>query len=122
MKRQDAFDLLGGWETFAASLQRGYELGLDDYLNDVDARQLLEAIVHTEQLPECDAFQARLAKADQLVRGATAPTRDCIWGAANAAEHGWTREANWWYFAVPKQRGEELDADLAGREGLRELE
>ena len=114
MKRPDAFDLLTEWESFAASLAQGYDLGLDDYLNDVDARQMLDTIVNTEKLAEDGAFRSRLAAADAQVRDATTASKYCIWGAVNESDNGWTRDSNWRYYAVPKVRSEEFDEDLGG--------
>jgi len=34
--------LIDSWETTVESVERGYSLGLDDYLNDMDGRQLIE--------------------------------------------------------------------------------
>tara|TARA_R110002072_G_scaffold41023_2_gene115675 strand:+ start:14653 stop:15033 length:381 start_codon:yes stop_codon:yes gene_type:complete len=113
MKRPDALDLLGRWETFARSLHGSYDFGLDDYLNDVDVRQLIETMVEEEPSPAGEEFGARLAAADAIVRAATVSTAHCIWGATNAEEQRWTRDHNWWYFAAPRQCGAEMEADLA---------
>lgn len=112
MKSPGALELLGRWETFAGALHRGYDLGLDDYLNDVDVRQLLESMVRAGQRSVDGRFEARLATADEAVRAAATVTTPCLWGAANAAERGWTHEGNWWFFAIPEQRGAEFDMDL----------
>ena len=44
--------LLGEWERAVAQVESGYPLGLDDYLNDLDGRQLLEESL--EVAPDLD--------------------------------------------------------------------
>lgn len=105
--------LLAAWEAFADSLADGYDLGLDDYLNDVDVRRLLAERLAV-RAPRADGVLAqRLATADAAVRAATEPARGCLWGSRNAAANGYRRDAHWYYFAVPRERSAEFDADLA---------
>ena len=49
------------------------------------------------------------------MRALVVPARDCLWGAAAAAENGWTRERNWWYFVRPRSPGEDLRRELDAR-------
>lgn len=102
--------LITAWETTAAAIAAGYDLSLDDYLNDLDTRQILEGVLAS--IPEPDGpLIARLRAADGRVRAATTPGRGCLWGAG--ASPGWTERRNWWYFVLPRNRGDELAEDLA---------
>lgn len=105
--------LLGAWERTAAGLRSGYELGLDDWLNDLDGRRLLAEALgdDTRRAP---VFRRRLAAADKLVRGASEPFARCLWGSKNAERHGYDRERHWYYFVVPRHRSAEFDRDLVG--------
>ena len=38
--------LVESWEEVVRSVEEGYSLGLDDYLNDMDGRQLIEEVLH----------------------------------------------------------------------------
>ena len=103
--------LVRAWETIAAAIAAGYGLTLDDYLNDLDVREIIEDTLAT--MPEPDGpLLDRLRTADGVVRGATVVGADCLWGEANRAAHGWSARANWWYYAVPKHPGDELTGDL----------
>ncbi|MEO6595139.1 MAG: hypothetical protein ABIP94_10345 [Planctomycetota bacterium] len=104
--------LVASWEELASILVEPYVGDLDDYLNDLDTRQIL-----AETLPIADAdvlgkFTARIAEADDTVREATKPFGKCVWGSENAASHDWTVRRNWWYFRVPKLGNDALANDL----------
>ena len=100
--------LLEDWEKMAASIDQGYELGLDDYLNDLDIRQLLEEALKVVPEGERQKIQGRLEKADARMRSLTKPAPKCLWGEKVAREQGWSREKNWWYFARPLKADQEL--------------
>jgi len=102
--------LLEKWERVVEEVKRGYTLGLDDYLNDMDGRQILEeALVHAPDAERMTCVE-RLGKADSAVKPLLNPTSGCLWGESVAGEEGWTPEKNWWYFSKPlKVDGELLD-------------
>ena len=104
--------LLDTWEAFASSLAGGYDFGLDDYLNDLDVRQLIEQALLSAREPVDERLRKRLETADELVLAATERTHTCLWGSHNAAERGWQSDQNWWYFAMPRERSAEFDDDV----------
>ena len=102
--------LMGAWEQTAGAIETGYSLTFDDYLNDLDARQILEVVLSA--MPEPDGpFLDRLRDADARVRAATVPSGRCVWG--EDASPVWTERRHWWYFVVPRSPGEDLAEDLA---------
>ena len=103
--------LLKGWERTAASVERGYPLTLDDYLNDLDGRQIIAETLAALPDAMTTPQRERLAKADARLRAATRPG-PCLWGDANAQAHHWTSRTHWWYFRHPAKPGDELAADL----------
>ncbi len=105
---------LGGlvkkWEATAKAIADGYDLDLDSYLNDLDARQFLELLI--KDLPtESGQYLARIRAADSLVKRSTKPSK-CVWGETVARKEGWSPEDNWWYFVVPKKASQELLDEL----------
>jgi hypothetical protein len=110
--------LLKGWERAVASVDRGYRLTLDDYLNDLDGRQILAEIVSALPGAMTTSQAERLATADARLRAATRPG-PCLWGEANARAQGWTPRSSWWYFRHPRRPGAELAADIASRVGAK---
>jgi hypothetical protein len=105
---------LGGlvkkWEATAQAIADGYDLDLDSYLNDLDARQFLELLI--KDLPtESGQYLARIRAADKMVKRSTKPSK-CVWGETVARKEGWTPEDSWWYFVVPKKASRELLDEL----------
>ncbi|MBO0724773.1 MAG: hypothetical protein J2P52_04155 [Blastocatellia bacterium] len=109
--------LAESWEKTVREVENGYSLTLDDYLNDLDARQLIaDAMAAANDLQRA-AIEARLSRADEKMRSLTTPLKVCLWGQEVANEEGWTAEKNWWYFARPIKADPELLAEI-GESGM----
>jgi hypothetical protein len=104
--------LVETWEKVVASVRQGYPLGLDDYLNDMDGRQLLEETLAVVPETKRQKIQGRVEKTDALMHTLVKPTPKCLWGEKAAQEEGWTREKNWWYFFQPLEANPELLAEI----------
>jgi len=100
------------WDEAAASVEGGYSLGLDDYLNDLDGRQLIEDLVQAVPAEIAAEVAGRIAEADRRFRAQTAPAGRCLWGAGTERSRGWSERRNWWYYRIPIVPGEELAGDL----------
>jgi hypothetical protein len=94
--------LVRGWERTAASVAAGQEQFQDDYLNDVDGRQILAEALAIAPPDERKSTEARVASADHLIRSHLLPTQACIWGDENAAKYGYDRARDLWYFHRPR--------------------
>lgn len=104
--------LVENWERIVEQVLSGYDLTLDDYLNDMDSRQLLANALELAPDEVRDAFQPRVNDADMRIRLHLVPAGRCLWGGIVAGEEGWTDEANWWYFEQPRSPGPRLKAEL----------
>lgn len=104
--------LVEAWERVVASVAAGYQLGLDDYLNDLDARQLLAEAWDIAPVNERQYYESRVAAADAQMKSLLRAADECLWGDEIAEEEGWTREEQWWYFHAPKNAGADLLAEL----------
>jgi len=104
--------LVEHWVAAVGRIVGGNDQSLDDYLNDMDTRQLLENA--RELVPdEIEAmFSARIAEADLRLRRQLVPAGRCLWGAIVAADEGWREGRNWWYFERPRAPGPMLQKDL----------
>jgi hypothetical protein len=104
--------LVASWEGVGDALERGYPLDtLDDYLNDMDVRQLIEEALRA--VPEARrSVAARLELADRRVRASLAPRERCLWGDILARRNGWSAAREWWYFMQPAELGAGLKRDL----------
>lgn len=106
--------LVDNWERIVHEVAEGYTLGLDDYVNDMDGRQLLEEALLVATPQHRQAAVERMTMADSLMRKVVVHFPVCLWGEQTARERGWTKENNWWYFAAPIKAGPELVTDLKG--------
>jgi hypothetical protein len=104
--------LVAGWERTAAQVREGYPLGLDDYLNDVDGRQLIEEVVTGVPDAAEPALELRVQAADLAIQESIVSTEECLWGDAIAESEGWTPADNWWYFGLPRDPGPQLREEL----------
>ena len=104
--------LLHHWESVVEDVEEVYPLGLDDYLDDMDARQLLEEALAVAPPAARRAIAPRLKDADARMRELVVPVKRCLWGDARARENGWTSERSWWYFTRPAEPGPDLAEGL----------
>src|SRR5262245_57839771 len=72
--------LLRGWEQTVTALGAGYPLDtLDDYLNDLDGRQILDEALAFIPPRQFDAPYRRLALADSRFLALVTPVSRCLW-------------------------------------------
>lgn len=100
------------WEQIVEAVSAGRTLGLDDYLNDLDARQLLEEAMAVATPAAREAVADRVREADAAMKSVTRPAGKCLWGDEVAEEEGWTAQKNWWYFSIPLKAEPELLAGI----------
>ena len=107
--------LLEQWENAVDDVEETYPLGLDDYLDDMDGRELIEGAMEVASPETRRANLKRLQKADARMKELVVPAGRCLWGSDMAEQHDWTPQKNWWYFMHPKDPGPELKEDLETR-------
>jgi len=95
--------LLDGWEQTVSAVEQGYTRGYEEFLNDLDGRQLLAQALARVTPAQAVPAQERLEGIDARMRASTAPVARCLWGAIVAEEEGWDPVGNWWYYARPLQ-------------------
>lgn len=100
--------LLDAWESFINEVEREYQLSLDDYLDDVDVRQIISEL----PVPLTAGHETRLMALDNRFKAATGETRKCVWGKNAAQDEGWSEDRNWWYYRVPLNPGSDLQIEL----------
>jgi hypothetical protein len=104
--------LVRAWERTDSQVRAGYPLGLDDYLNDVDGRQLIEEAVSAAPDALTETLRRRIEAADVAIQQAIVPADECLWGDELADREGWTAGDNWWYFGLPRNPGPQMLEEL----------
>jgi hypothetical protein len=93
--------LMTGWERTVLAVEAGYAGDYEDYLGDLDGRQLLAQALERVTRGHAAEVAERLEALDARMRAATTPVARCLWGMIVADEEGWSPEDNWWYYARP---------------------
>jgi hypothetical protein len=106
--------LVAAWERIVQSVTDGYQGGLEDYLNDMDTRQLLYEAWQTARPDQQHELQARLQAVDHRMRSLVIPTSECLYGELVADDEGWKPASHWWYFSRPDRAGARLMSELTG--------
>lgn len=104
--------LVKSWEQVVEEVKRGYALTLDDYLNDLDGRQILEEALGVAPEEEKKIFRERIARADRKMQALIEPAGKSLWGNEVAEAEGWTPKKNWWYFSRPKKGDKDFLAEI----------
>ena len=110
----DLKDLIEQWASFVETLeQQGYTFDLDNWLNDVDVRELILEALPMFGPDDLGPAALRLEAADKAFLAATRDFRKCVWGQGTARREKWSADRNWWYFRVPLKSNGQLDDELA---------
>ena len=72
--------LVENWERVVAQVVEGYDHPLDDYLNEMDGRQLLENALELAPEEVREAFLSRVRDADMRIRLTLVRAGRCLWG------------------------------------------
>jgi hypothetical protein len=112
--------LIEQWEALVTAVEEGYELELDDYLNEVDVRQLLADAQANAPREETSSLAEPLQRADEQFQALTQATEACLWGEEVAEEEGWSAKNNFWYYRRPRRGDADFLAEI--REALGEYE
>ena len=121
--------LVERWAGSVRSVEVGYAFTLDDYLNDLDLRLLLQLALEAAEGSEASGEPARepagepmgsgalaevraaVSALDERLRAATVPSR-CLWGSDVEWEERHSPEREWWYYRRPAKLTEELREEL----------
>ena len=97
--------LIPRWEKIVLSIKTGYTLMRDEYLNDMDARRIIDEVWSLASDEQIEQYQDRLQAADKEYFDSTVPAEGHIWGIRNEMKQGHSKEHHWWYYRVPIDKG-----------------
>ena len=98
------------WDVISKTAKT-YDFTLDDWLNDMDLRDIIAGALAVAGADEKKSVSERLNKADHRLREATVATGS-IWGSAMSGELAPDSKKAWWYFRRPMDPGETMQEDL----------
>ena len=109
----DLCELIDQWAEFTTGLDKGYSFDLDNWLNDVDVRELILEALPMFSSEELGEHALKLDQADKAFMTATRDFKKCVWGMGTARKEKWTPQKNWWYFRTPLRSNSQLEDELA---------
>jgi hypothetical protein len=95
-------EALHRWEDLVTAIERGYDLGIYDYTNDLSIRDWLEQVRPLLTDLVARSLDERLEPIDERFRRATSPESTRLSGTTD----------NWWGRRIPRLQVGELAADL----------
>ncbi len=103
--------LLKHWQGTVEAVGEGYDLTMDDYLNDMDTRDILAGALDVLNSDQRTAAEAHLEKLDRRFRDLTV---ECgpVWGEQVAKENGHDPGDHWWYFRRPRSPSPDFEEEL----------
>lgn len=102
-----SFDyLLERWEAIVKKVKFPKSYILDEYLNDMSSRDVLEELLNV--FPSLN-LSRRTHQLDFEIREVLQPISVCIFGSRNAKKYNYTPEQHWYYFMLPAFLAEEWE-------------
>ena len=109
--RRGLTGLLEQWVGIVGATERGRDASLDEWLNDMDLRDILAGALAAAPPRDRRTASQRLDDADTRFHTVTVPC-PCLWGDEIAHTNAWRSEWQWWYFRRPTHPGPMLREDL----------
>ena len=109
--RRGLAGLLEQWSAIVQQAERGRDASLDEWLNDMDLRDILAGALAAANPRERRAAAPRLDDADERYLAIT-EISPSLWGDEIATTNDWRPEWQWWYFRRPILPGPLLREDL----------
>lgn len=104
--------LIDQWAAFTADLPEGTIFDLDNWLNDVDIRQLIHEASLMFSPDDLGEHAHKLEAADRAFMLATHAVDKCLWGRKTARREKWKADKNWWYFRATNRSNPQLDEEI----------
>jgi hypothetical protein len=102
-ERESLAERVTRWAKIVESLERGWRFDLDDWLNDMDLRQIIHDGWPLYEPDEKAAVEAKIKRADSFFLLHTVDAGKCLWGRKTAKREKWSAKTNWWYFRKPRK-------------------
>ena len=103
--------LVDRWSDIVDEVEDGYPLPLDDYLNDMDLRDVLADALKLASSDVARPTVERLKLVDARMRAASVVT-GCLWGEDVEKDDKLDPSRQWWYYQHPCELNDELEAEL----------
>lgn len=102
--------LVEHWEQAARDAEHErYPFGVEDWLNELDGRQLIAELTLSVKNAFTASHMARVSEADARLDACTERVTECLWGAGMAKRMKWSPKGEWWYWRRPRAVADDFD-------------
>ncbi len=102
--------LIGSWKRTVAEVERGYSDTVDEYLNDVSSRAILQRVIERVPPATRERLVELVSPVDERFRAVTVASR------ALEIYFRFNPETEWWYARIPLNPGQWLGEDISWAE------
>ena len=103
--------LLGYWDSLVQAVDEGYDLTFNDYVHDMELRDVLQGVLEVASLDDRKKTDQRLAALDRRFRDLTVECPPVI-GEKTARENGHEPNEQWWFFRRPTKPAPDFEEEL----------
>jgi hypothetical protein len=89
------------WRDIVAAVEAGYRLTFYEFLNDLDARRIIDELATHASDDEWADIEVALPSLDERFMKATQPVNASLYGATDEQKSEYRPDRNWYYFRVP---------------------
>jgi len=94
--------LIPKWKKFTNKVHENDGSIIEDYLNDLDTRNIIDKILPLLTEIEKASILQEVNFQDRQFIDRTFELKDCIWGVQNETIHGYTRQKHFYYYRAPQ--------------------
>lgn len=99
-------DLMTRWILFSSEVERGYNFGIEDYINDLSIRDLLEEVIQSLSASGREQVATIVHEIDERFYRATKEVESSLITSLSSGHDGL------WWKRIPALLKEELETDL----------
>lgn len=103
--------LLSHWDSLVAAVEEGYDLTFDDYLADMELRDVLAGALEVATPEDREIAEKTLGELDERFRELTVECSP-VFGDKAARESGHDASDQWWFFRRPKNPAPDFEEEL----------
>jgi hypothetical protein len=96
--------LVANWQDTTDSRLEQEEYTLDEYLNDLDARRVIDELELLLGQPSFQQLDAIVTPIDERFLERTYRIAECLWGKRAEKKNGYNPSTHWYYYRLPLGR------------------
>lgn len=104
--------LLEDYSNFITACRKGYDLAIEDYLNDLEVRNAIELVIKNYPKDVLGDFSTKVSELDGQLRSMLIRKDISLWGDNVIKLNSWNPNQHWWLFGYPSKSTGMFLADI----------